>query len=89
MIRWLRRRGLLDARPAEDRSNETPDVSPLEACLQGSLFGCTPTKRKREKKKKGATPAAPEPPASPKPARTCLGSGIGARIDWASLRKRT
>ena len=39
--RWLRRRGLLDERAAEDRSNEAPELSPLEACMQISLFGST------------------------------------------------
>jgi ribosomal protein S27E len=39
MTRWLRRRKLVDERPAEERSNEAPDVSPLEACMQLSLFG--------------------------------------------------
>lgn len=38
MRRWLRRRGLLDERPAEDRSNEAPVLSPMEACMQASLF---------------------------------------------------
>jgi hypothetical protein len=37
--RWLRRRKLLDERPAEDRSNEAHDPTPLEACMQMSLFG--------------------------------------------------
>ena len=41
MCRWLRRRGLLDERAAEDRSNEAPELSPLEACMQLSLFGST------------------------------------------------
>ncbi len=41
MTKWLRRRNLLDTRPAEERSNEAPDVSPLEACMQLSLFGGT------------------------------------------------
>src|SRR4051794_25191412 len=41
MRRWLRRRGLLDERAAEDRSNEAPELSPLEACTQLSLFGST------------------------------------------------
>ena len=41
MRRWLRRRGLLDERAAEDRSNEAPELSPLEACMQLSLFGST------------------------------------------------
>ena len=41
MRRWLRRRGLLDERAAEDRSNEAPELSPLEACMQMSLFGST------------------------------------------------
>jgi hypothetical protein len=36
--RWLRRRGLLDERAAEERSNEAPVLSPMEACLQASLF---------------------------------------------------
>jgi Putative transposase/Transposase zinc-binding domain len=39
MTRWLRRRGLVDDRPAEDRSNEAREPSPLEACMQLSLFG--------------------------------------------------
>jgi hypothetical protein len=41
MRRWLRRRGLLDERAAEDRSNEAPELSPPEACMQLSLFGST------------------------------------------------
>jgi hypothetical protein len=41
MTKWLRRRKLLDERPEEERSNEAPDVSPLEACMQLSLFGGT------------------------------------------------
>jgi hypothetical protein len=41
MTRWLRRRGLIDERPAEERSNEVPEPSPLEACMQMSLFGGT------------------------------------------------
>ncbi len=39
MTRWLRRRGFLDERPAEDRSNEAHDPTRLEACMQMSLFG--------------------------------------------------
>ena len=39
MLRWLRRRGLIDERPIEERSNEAPEPSPLEACMQMSLFG--------------------------------------------------
>jgi hypothetical protein len=38
MRRWLRRRGLVDEREAEDRSNEAPALSPMEACMQASLF---------------------------------------------------
>jgi hypothetical protein len=41
MTRWLRRRGLIDERPAEERSNEAPELSPLETCMQLSLFGGT------------------------------------------------
>jgi hypothetical protein len=41
MTRWLRRRGLIDERPAEERSNEAPEPSPLEACMQLSLFSGT------------------------------------------------
>ncbi len=41
MTRWLRRKGLLDQRPPEERSNEAPELSPLEACMQMSLFGGT------------------------------------------------
>jgi hypothetical protein len=41
MIRWLRRRGLVDEHAAEDRSNEAPELSPLEACMQLSLVDST------------------------------------------------
>ena len=37
MTKWLRRRKLIDDRPEEDRGNETPELSPIEACLQLSL----------------------------------------------------
>jgi hypothetical protein len=36
-----RHRGLIDERAAEERSNEAPELSPLEACMQMSLFGST------------------------------------------------
>jgi hypothetical protein len=39
MRRWLRHRGLLDERAEEALSNEAPELSPLEACMQLSLFG--------------------------------------------------
>ena len=46
MTKWLRRRKLLDERPEEEpsasleeRGNEAPELSPLEACMQLSLFG--------------------------------------------------
>jgi hypothetical protein len=39
MARWLRRRGLIDDRPKDERSNEAPELSPIEACMQLSLFG--------------------------------------------------
>lgn len=39
MKRWLRRRGLLDERAEEERSNEAVEVTPLEACMQLSLMG--------------------------------------------------
>jgi hypothetical protein len=42
---------------------------------------------KKRKKKKGAAPVVTID--SPKPARTSLGSVVGARIDWASLLERT
>jgi hypothetical protein len=38
MLRWLRRRGLLDERAAQERSNEAPALSPLSACMQASLW---------------------------------------------------
>jgi hypothetical protein len=41
MTQWLRRRGQVDERPAEERSNEALDPSPLEACMQMSLYGGT------------------------------------------------
>jgi hypothetical protein len=39
MNKWLRRRGL--AGDAEDRGDETPEPSPIEVCMQLSLFGAT------------------------------------------------
>jgi hypothetical protein len=39
MTRWLRRRRLVDERPVEERPGEPPEPSPLEACMQMSLFG--------------------------------------------------
>jgi hypothetical protein len=41
MTRWLRRRGLIDERPPEERSNEASGPTPLEACMQMSLVGGT------------------------------------------------
>ena len=41
MTRWLRRRKLIDERPIEERSGEAPELTPLEACMQLSLFGGT------------------------------------------------
>jgi hypothetical protein len=38
-FRWLRRRGLLDDRPAEERSNEAPERSALDACAEAALRG--------------------------------------------------
>lgn len=37
--RWLRRKGYIDERAAEDRSNETPEPSAIEACTQLALAG--------------------------------------------------
>ena len=37
MTKWLRRRKLIDDRPQEDRSNEAPELTPIEACMQLSL----------------------------------------------------
>jgi hypothetical protein len=37
----MRRRKQLEERDAEERSNEAPEVSPREACMQLSLFGAT------------------------------------------------
>ena len=41
MTRWLRKRNLIDERPLEERSCEAPELTPLEACMQLSLFGGT------------------------------------------------
>jgi hypothetical protein len=41
MHRWMRRGKMFDQRPPEERSNEAPELSPLEACMQLSLFGGT------------------------------------------------
>ena len=37
-MRWLRRKKLIDERPAEERSNEPHEVEPLEAWMQRGLF---------------------------------------------------
>jgi hypothetical protein len=37
MRRWLRRHGLIDERAAQERSNEAPALSPMQACMQASL----------------------------------------------------
>ncbi len=37
----MRRRKIFEQRPVEERSNEAPEVSPLEACMQLSVFGGT------------------------------------------------
>jgi hypothetical protein len=37
IVRWLRRRGLVDERPFEDRSTEPPDPSPIDACAQVAM----------------------------------------------------
>jgi len=39
LMRWRRRRELVDERPIEEQSNEAPELSPLESCMQLSLFG--------------------------------------------------
>jgi len=38
-LRWLRKHGLLDARPAEDRSNERMEGGALDACADLALRG--------------------------------------------------
>jgi hypothetical protein len=38
-LRWVRKRGLLDERPAEERSNEAPERSALDACAEVALRG--------------------------------------------------
>ncbi|WP_438000645.1 transposase [Sorangium sp. So ce185] len=38
-LRWLRKRGLLDERPNEERSNEAPERSALDACAEIALRG--------------------------------------------------
>jgi Putative transposase len=38
-VRWLRRRGYLDERAAEDRSNETAEPSAIDGCTQLALAG--------------------------------------------------
>ena len=37
--RWLRKRGYLEERAAEERSNEAPEQSALEACAEAALRG--------------------------------------------------
>jgi hypothetical protein len=38
-LRWLRKRGLIDERPTEERSNEAPERSALDACAEVALRG--------------------------------------------------
>ena len=40
-LRWLRKKGLLEERPPEDRSNEAPERSALDACADIALRGGT------------------------------------------------
>jgi hypothetical protein len=40
-LRWLRKKGLLEERPAEDRSNEAPETSARGACADIALRGGT------------------------------------------------
>jgi hypothetical protein len=77
MTRWLRRRGLIDERPAEERSNETPEPpagdspgspSPLEACMQMSLWGGTFLRLAAD--------------GTPVPVDPCLGAGT--KSPWAA-----
>src|SRR5262249_52022480 len=53
-VRWLRRRGYLDERAAEERSNEAVEPSAIEGCVQLALAG-------------GAFPA--RPPSTPSDAK--------------------
>ena len=72
--RWLRRRGLLDERAEEDRSNEAPELSPLQACMQLSLFGSTSS---RHAKDGAAVPLAVDD-------ARCRGAGKGPWVAEAS-----
>ena len=51
-LRWLRKKRYLDDRPAEDRSNESPEPTALEGCLQlalaGGAFATRPTVAKAD-----------------------------------------
>ncbi|MCC6553076.1 MAG: transposase, partial [Polyangiaceae bacterium] len=38
-LRWLKKHGILDLRPAEERSNEAPDAGALDACADIALRG--------------------------------------------------
>ena len=38
-LRWLRRKGYLDERAAEERSNEAAEPSALDGCMQLALAG--------------------------------------------------
>ena len=48
-VRWLGREGYIDRRAVEDRGNETPEPSAIEACTQLALAGGAFLARPREK----------------------------------------
>ena len=40
-VRWLRKHGLMDTRPAQERSNEPPEGGAIDACANVALGGGT------------------------------------------------
>jgi hypothetical protein len=47
-MRWLRKHGLVDPRPAEERSNESPDGDAIDACADVALGRGTLVERRLE-----------------------------------------
>jgi hypothetical protein len=69
-VRWLRRRGYLDERAAEDRSNEAAEPSALDGCTQLALAG-------------GALLARPDTPSDTTDADLEGHGEIALHLSWA------
>ena len=100
MRRWLRRRALLDERAAKDRSNDAPERSPLEACMQLSFFlsseapicGSREMARQRRERERERKLASAQPARArgwrKRRGSTGMRASPCARIEWCQLLRR-